>query len=225
LYALLERLARRTGGWRVLARCGGRDEWPLRGVYFFQEDGERRAQSGDGARIVRVGTHALKVGSQTTIWKRISQHKGVQKSGGGSHRGSIFRLLIGTALIARDLHQCDSWGVGGSAPKDIRARELPMERRVSETIGRMRVICLPILDEAGPDSLRGVIERNSIALLSNFSNHNRPPIDAPSCDWLGAHCARERVRRSGIWNQRHVEDDYDRSFLAAFEQLVNQSGG
>ena len=39
-YDLLDRLAVRVGGLRVLADCTGGTKWPQRGVYFFYEDGE-----------------------------------------------------------------------------------------------------------------------------------------------------------------------------------------
>src|SRR5688572_3619015 len=101
-YALLDRLERRAGGRRMLSACNGRMAWPRRGVYFFMEDGEERTNSGSGLRIVRIGTHALTERSGTTLWKRLSQHKGQQKSGGGNHRGSIFRLLVGSTLVNGD---------------------------------------------------------------------------------------------------------------------------
>ena len=85
-------------------------DWPLRGIYFFMEEGERRTDTGTGLRIVRVGTHALKAGSRTTLWHRLSQHKGQEKSGGGNHRGSIFRLLVGSTLMKPGGMSCQSWG-------------------------------------------------------------------------------------------------------------------
>lgn len=171
-YDLLETLADKTGGPRLLADCDGRLEWPQRGVYFFMEDGELRSDSGNGNRIVRVGTHALKSGSGTTLWKRLSQHRGQSRSGGGNHRGSIFRLIVGTALIERDGFTCETWdNRSSSAPRNIRLAEQDMERKVSETIGAMRFLWLPMEDEAGPESVRGIVERNSIALLSNYGNH------------------------------------------------------
>ena len=112
-YALLDRLERKLGGIRQLAGCTGRMGWPKRGVYFFFEDGERRHESGQGPRIVRVGTHALKAGSKSTLWGRLSQHRGHAASGQGNHRGSIFRLLVGASLKA--CHGTDvprSWGIG-----------------------------------------------------------------------------------------------------------------
>src|SRR5207248_1555388 len=98
-YSILGVLERRVGARRLLADCHGRMAWPQRGVYFFMEEGEHRTNTGRGLRIVRVGTHALKAGSRTTLWKRLSQHKGHENSGGGNHRGSIFRLLVGSTLI------------------------------------------------------------------------------------------------------------------------------
>ena len=55
----------------------------------------------------------------------------------------------------------------------------------------MPFLWLAIEDTAGPDSLRCYIERNSIALLSNYE---KPPLDPPSRHWLGHYCDRERVR-------------------------------
>ena len=65
------------------------------------EEGEVRAETGDCPRIVRVGTHALKTGSKTKLWTRLKQHKGITRTGGGNHRGSIFRKIMGAALIKK----------------------------------------------------------------------------------------------------------------------------
>ncbi len=216
-YSILDELSRTTNGPRLLSSCSGRMDWPNRGVYFFQEKNENRTDTGTGHRIVRIGTHALKDGAKTKLWNRLSGHKGSAKSGGGNHRGSIFRLIVGTALMERDKHSFPTWGKGSSAPKDIRVPEEPMEKLVSKTIGEMPFLWLAIEDPARPDSHRGYIERNSIALLSNF---NREPIDAASDNWLGNLCNREKVRESGLWNQNHVDEDYDEGFLDVLEKLV-----
>ncbi len=217
-YALLDRLERNIGGARCLSGCSGRTDWPHRGVYFFREQGENRTHTGTGPRIVRVGTHALKAGSGTKLWTRLSQHKGQPGSGGGSHRGSIFRLLVGTALINRHGHNFPTWDVGNTAKADVRAAELALEREVSAVIGAMPFLWIAIADDAGPQSLRGYIERNAIALLSN---HQRDALDPPSQGWLGAQCDRELVRSSGLWNQKHVDESQDAAFLATLEGLIN----
>ena len=232
-YALLSNLAAKVGGCRRLAECDGRMDWPQLGVYFFFEPGERRSRSGVGGRIVRVGTHALKDGSRSTLWQRLSQHRGSAKSGGGNHRGSIFRLLVGVALARRG--HCplpQSWGVEsdpgkaarrlGLAPAaSVRHAELDLERRVSAHIGQMPFLWLEVPDAPSPQSARGRIERNAIALLSHA---RAPAADTPSASWLGARCDRPRVRASGLWNNRHVDEACDAAFLSEMAELVGARG-
>lgn len=217
-YQLLDDLRIRSGA-RLMRECNGRSLWPVRGVYFFFENGELRSDSGSGNRVVRVGTHALKNASQTTLWTRLSQHKGQQKTGGGNHRGSIFRLLVGEAILKRDKIQCETWGQGNTASRSVREQELEIEQRVSEYIGAMSFLVIGIEDIASPDSLRGVVERNSIALLSNAQ---RRPLDGPSSNWLGNYSNRARVRASGLWNQNHVEEVHDPDFLNILDALIRK---
>lgn len=172
-YKLLDDLERKVGGGRLLSRCDGRMDWPQRGVYFFREPGEERTATGPGPRIVRVGTHALKPGSRASLWKRLSQHKGTAKSGGGNHRSSIFRLLVGNALMRRDSLQCSSSGKGSSAPREVREREQFLEQAVSREIGAMPFLWLEIGDEPGTDSLRRVVERDEGERNLALQEHTR----------------------------------------------------
>ncbi len=230
-YVLLDRLKQRVGGTRVLANLGSFRDWPDCGVYLFFEPSEVRSDSGEGPRIVRVGTHALGEGSRSTLRQRLGQHRG-RASGGGNHRGSIFRLLIGQALLARGgLTHCSSWGVKGDAAKASAALgmsrealasvEAPVEQAVTHYIGTMPFLWLNIDDIPGPNTLRGVIERNTLALLSN---HGRTPLDSPSPRWLGHASDRPLVRGSGLWNQRHVVETHDPAFLDIFEMKIAQTG-
>jgi hypothetical protein len=224
-YQLTQELERRVGGKRHLLDCDGRMPWPQRGVYFFYEDGENRT-NGD-SRIVRVGTHGLKAGSKATLWKRLAQHQGTIASGGGNHRGSIFRLLGGTALHAREETTSDTWGIGsdmgsaseklGIARDKIRSDELSHEIAVSDLIRGMPFLWLDVPDDPGPASLRGVIERGAIALLSNYE---KDQIDPQSASWLGAYCDRPGVRKSGLWNNNHVDETYDPSFLVSMRGAI-----
>lgn len=195
-YRALRTLEERVGGTRRLAQCDGRSGWPRRGVYFFFEDGELRSGSGAGPRVVRVGTHALKPGGGASLSSRLRGHRGDLKTGGGNHRGSIFRLLVGAALAERDPGlRVDTWGRGSSAPRDVRAREDGLERRVSRVIGALPMLWLAIDDPPGPKSLRGYVERNAIALLGGRSG---AAPDAPSPGWLGRYCPCPIVRLSGL---------------------------
>lgn len=219
-YRVMEQLQARVGRKRSLSACTGKMSWPRRGVYFFFEGGEQRSDSGTGLRVVRVGTHALSAGSGTKLWQRLSQHRGSAKTGGGNHRGSIFRLLVGEAL-ARQSHAelIGTWGKGSSASCDIRMGEREQEEHVSAVIGTMPFLWLDVDDEPGPASLRGYVERNTIALLSNY---NKAPLDSPSSEWLGQFSARRKVRLSGLWNQNHVDEQYDPSFLGLLNHLVSK---
>ena len=230
-YDLLDRLESRVGGTRVLANCNGKMNWPRRGVYFFCEDGERRSGSGEGRRIVRVGTHGVASRSRTTLWNRLSQHRGSARSGGGNHRGSIFRLLTGTALARRgDLPLPLSWGVAsdprtagrrlGMDRAAIKRGEADLEALVSRIIGAMPFLWISVDDAPGPDSRRAFIERSAIALLSGYGDSSP---DSPSPGWLGHHSDRALVRRSGLWNNRHVGEHYDLSFLDVLEQQVAET--
>lgn len=91
------------------------------------------------------------------------------------------------------------------------------ERAVSRAIGEMPCIWLGISDSPGPDSLRGYVERNAIALLSNAG---RIPLDPPSKSWLGQYCDREKVRESGLWNNRHIDKTYNPEFLDKLSRLI-----
>ena len=228
-YELLDRLASRVGGPRFLQGCDGRMDWPQRGVYFFYESGETRSGTGIGQRVVRVGTHALKDGSGSKLWGRLSQHRGSSRSGLGNHRGSIFRLLVGIALARRgNIPLPESWGIANSLGKaaqrlnveraSIREAEASIEARVSEYIGQMPFLWLSVSDAPGADSKRGLIERNAIALLSDYV---RLTADGPSADWLGHYSDRERVRLSGLWNNNHVDETYNASFLDEMERHIN----
>lgn len=84
-----------------------------------------------------------------------------------------------------------TWGVGASASAEVRAREHALEQVVRQTIGAMFVVALPIDDDLGPASLRGYVERNAIALLSNLG---RSALDAPSPAWLGRDSPSAEIR-------------------------------
>ena len=82
----------------------------------------------------------------------------------------------------------------------------------------MTVMFLDVPDDPGPLSARGVIERNSIALLSSY---NKAASDQSS-NWLGQYSGRESVRQSGLWNNNHVNEKYDVNFIKILSQNVEQ---
>ena len=213
-YDILGGLRVRLGGCRRLADCHGRMPWPERGVYFFFESGETR-EDGRTDRVVRVGTHAISSPSRAKFWTRLYQHRGPSGggyAGGGSHRGSVFRELMGEALLeSGGFEQVRStWG-GRIDPPGVRRTEHVLEMAVSERIRAMPFLWLEVNDEPSPLCRRRMIELNAIALLSNF---HREPIDSPSLNWLGRRSPWPRVRESGLWNRNDVDRNWDSSFLA-----------
>ena len=161
-------------------------------------------------------------GPSPSIWNRLSQHRGSVRSGAGNHRGSIFRLIVGTALIAKHGYNFPTWDDRkSSAPADVRMAELVLEREVSKTIGAMQVHWVAIDDEPGDESARGYIERNAIALLSHFG---KEPIDPPSPTWLGHYCNRPHVQTSGLWNADHVDEKYDAKFMDQLQACIEAAG-
>lgn len=214
-YTLLARLEAVSPQGRRLDEQSGRSPWPARGVYFFREPGETRNRTPAMPPVVRVGTHAVSTGSKSKLWGRLRTHRG-GKAGNGNHRGSIFRLHVGAALLARDGLSLATWGQRSSAPHAIRATEAFLEKRVSEHIGCMSVLWVDVPDEPGPASMRSFIERNAIALLSNRCR----PFDRPSDGWLGNFSPRGEIRRSTLWNLNYVDEECDTTFLDVLEGCV-----
>ena len=197
-------------GYRCLSKCNKDSGWPSHGVYFFMEVGEERKDSGKGLRVVRVGTHSVKQGgSQTTLWDRLKTHKGTE-AGGGNSGSSIFRRLVGSALTKK----CD-----------LSEEELEsLEYRISCKIRSMPFLWLKVNGGGKGPKDRKFIEKNSIALLSNYNRETK--LDVPSNDWLGRYCLDTKRRQnckvicSGLWNQQNVGNKYQPSFLDKLEEIV-----
>lgn len=221
LYGLLDQIEQRLGGTRTLNAVNGRSGWPSHGLYFFFEAGETRPNG--RPRVVRVGTHALTANSQTTLWKRLAQHRGNQggtNPGGGNHRGSIFRLHIGAALLRRENAPSallKSW-LGKNPNPGWSSAEQDHERVVSRYIGVMPFLWLGVPTRADKTSDRSYLERNTIALLSAVAASTEPS----SRSWLGHKAVNPAIGRSGLWNVNHVDNPYDPGFLNRMEANVGK---
>jgi hypothetical protein len=122
-------------------------------------------------------------------------------------------------LIARDTLDVQSWEQRLNVTPDVRNSEQELEIRVSVELSRMSILWITVDDDLGPASMRSYIERNSIALLSNY---RREKLDPSSSNWLGQYCDREKVRTSGLWNNDHVDGEDDKDFLDCLEQQVQK---
>jgi hypothetical protein len=129
--------------------------------------------------------------------------------------------LVGNALLHSGCLPpqtlVDSWDTGQTAPAEIRRAEQALEVAVSDRIRVMPFLWVAIDDPSGSESIRKVIERNAIALLSNFQ---REPIDPPSKSWLGLNSVQPKVRASGLWNVDHVDEDCSPDFLVELGRRV-----
>ena len=215
LYAMIDH-ARQQGGTFRLANLADQ-KLPARGVYIFLDPAEPNFM-GDAPRIVRIGTHAVSRGSKSSMRNRLRNHLGTS-SGSGNHRGSIFRLHVGRAMLEADGggEQLSSWGLGQTASAEIRASEDEHERRVSEYLGRLRVFIVPINDEPSKDSMRAHVESQLIALCSD----GLQTIDKPSPKWLGRRSPMERIVHSGLWNLRDVGSRYKPNDLGSVDYIAS----
>lgn len=219
-YDLLADLGRGLDGKREMGQCSGKMDWPQMGVYFFFEPGEFRTSAPAVDRVVRVGTHTVSKGSRTTLWQRLRTHRGGSDLS-GNHRGSIFRLHVGAAMLNAAKESSETWGIGQSASESIRSAEAMLERKVSGHIGKMTLLWIAVEDEPSSSSDRSYIERNAIGLLSGPTG----PIDIPSPNWLGLASPRASIRESGLWNLNYIGDDYDPNFLDLLQFYVDVTIG
>lgn len=226
LYDLLADLENRVGGKQRLSDCTGYMDWPDRGVYFFFAADEQREDT-DSLRLTRIGTHAVSAGSSTSLWNRLRTHRGANSGtyeDGGNHRGSVFRKRVGEAMIERDglQNKYPYWGEGSSADRERRLSELDHERRVSEFIRGLPFLWVNVDDEPSPQSNRAYIERNAIALVSNY---RKDPLDPRADNWLGLDSPRNEISDSGLWNINHVGEQYDTAFLDRLADAVEETSG
>jgi hypothetical protein len=179
-------------------------------------------ERGQMPRILRVGTHAVSQGSKTTLWDRLSTHRGTS-AGRGSHRSSIFRLHVGRAWarFAEKETWPTSWAQGQSATLHVRQGEERLEQQVSKLIRAMRVLWLDVGDEPGPSSERAYLERNAIGLLSRMGLL-RPSAEI---DWLGYFSSDWRIAASGLWNLNHVFRRPDAHFIKRMTVAVERTIG
>lgn len=193
-------------------RCDGKifklkdlksQDLPIRGVYVFIDPSEKSLFG--SSRIVRIGTHAVSYGSKASIRNRLKNHLG-NLDGIGNHRGSIFRLHVGKALLNSNPEGAglSSWGVGQSSSREIVKEEAKHERKVTAYLENLEVFVIPIEDEPSKNSLRAIVETQLIALFTEkFSI-----IDKPSKKWLGINSSEETIVKCGLWNLRDVGKVY-----------------
>lgn len=214
-YELMEELEQNTGERRRLGDCDPATDPIIGGVYFFFEKGERRSGSGEGDRVVRVG-------KCKNFRRRVSrQHKGPLDE---MVRGSVFRRWVHNALFLKhretefaDWPDISQENIAGMLEVLSLDRQQRLARATSKHMWPMELLFVPI----GRETSRRYIERNAIALLSEYDVDD--PFDPPSRRWLGRHSRSDRVSNSGLWNSNHVADEYDPDFLNRLARYVDEA--
>jgi hypothetical protein len=196
--------ARRQGRTFLLGDLSARS-LPEKGVYIFLDPAETSAWS-NGPRIVRIGTHAVSEGSKSSLRTRLRNHLG-PAHGVGSHRGSIFRLHVGRAMLeaeGRNGAEVLTWGVGQQSPKPVPDNEIAHERRVTDYLQRLEVFVFDIDDPPSKTSLRALAETQLIGLMTA----DGLPLEPASAGWLGLRSPMAPIRETGLWNIRDVGAAY-----------------
>ncbi|WP_434529955.1 hypothetical protein ACODNH_00615 (plasmid) [Haloarcula sp. NS06] len=120
-------------------------------------------------RQYRFVEHALE-STQTTSWATFAG----KYAGGGNHRGSIFRLHVGRALIEKHgwHDEYPHWGEPNPDAETtaVREQEHELEQRVSEYIRDLPFLWVDVPGKPGPECDRAVIESHTIAMVSRVSS-------------------------------------------------------
>jgi hypothetical protein len=206
-YDLLSSIAVRNGIYSF-SEFASLPRVPDRGVYYIFDPSEPGRYSDTLPRLVRIGTHAVSLGSKSRLRTRLRAHYG-QRDETGNHRASIFRLHVGNAMINKfDLHdRFPSWGIGMSANDAVRRAERELEILVSQYISKLLFTYIDIADTPSAKSMRSFVEKASINLLTA----DGVPIENPTPGWLGLHSGVEGIRSTGLWNIQHSAQPFTSS--------------
>ena len=140
----------------------------------------------------------------------------------GRKNGSVFRKLLGGALIRR--RDPDSPcllpapGRGHWELQDAKTCERcrSLEEEVSQLLrSSFRFRCVEVVDQAERNELESVL----IATIAAC------PVCGPSATWLGYHAYSDKARSSGLWNSRDVGGPTITAHqLERFRSLARASG-
>ena len=204
----------RRQSWRTAAAQGrGQDGADMRWCVFLLR-GRRGSAKPRPARRARrhvIPQSAVETGGPAP--DRQSSRRASRRRGQSARLGVPKTRRRGSDQTGRSgvPHMENADRAGSRRPTPRRKRH---RGTLTQALGAMPVVWVVA---NGPDSR--CIEQNAIGLLSNYQ---RPAVDPPSAAWLGRSCDREEIRKSGLWNVKHVTSGYDPAML---EKLDTVAGG
>lgn len=176
---------------------------PNNGIYFFYEENETlQIKDKTTPRIVRVGTHE----KPNRLPERIRNHYH------GNRKNSIFRKHLGAAIMAKEKDpRLNLW-----LNEKNKAPLSDVEEKVSNILHEKFSFRYIQVDD---ENERLELEERLIATLAKFSPKRISP------NWLGLHSPYKEVRKSGLWNIKHINSRryLGPTHLARLDQLVHKT--
>ncbi len=181
------------------------------GLYVFYERGEVSPHAPRG-RVVRIGNHPRRDGR---LVARLKEHYRCRRD---AKNGSVFRLLLGGALLRQD--DPDSLCLAPSAGQGHWERHMqkecdrcaPYEQRINDLLmADFSFRCIAVPDRTE----RNLMEVLLVATIAACA------VCAPSAHWLGRFSSSPIVQGSGLWNREFVgKSTMSASDLERFGALV-----
>ncbi len=202
---------------------------PLRGIYFFYEEGEIWGHGNEKLRIVRIGTHR-----GNNFRNRISEHflinerkMDFDKNKPKPADRSIFRKNLGRALLNRNNDPyLKIWEID-FLPRDNRdkykdSRDIEKEKSIEEQITKIlrdRFFFRFIIIENDDERIGSKgLESRLIATVSGCKNCKG------SKDWLGNYSPKKQIRTSGLWLTQHLNaEEISSEDMTIIEKLISKT--
>jgi len=170
----------------------GYDARPDNGIYIMFEKGEL---AHDGERIVRIGTHT----GDKELRSRIYQHFENENK-----NRSIFRKNIGRCFLNKEQNPyLSTWELDTTPKKNKelfshlidKTLEAELENEISKLMQERLTFCLL---EVPSNKDRLHYEARLIGTVSGCTNCG------PSNNWLGQFSPKDKIKKSGLWQENHL---------------------
>ncbi len=202
---------------------------PLRGIYFFYQEGEMWGHGGEKLRIVRIGTHR-----GSNFRNRIAEHflindrkMSFDKSKPKPSDRSIFRKNIGRALLNKNNDPyLEIWEISflrrANRVKfgDLRdiEKEKSLEKQITEILRDKFYFRFVIIESESERMGSKGLESKLIGTVSRCTKCK------PSANWLGNYSPKQEIRTSGLWLTQHLNaEEITEKDMIFIEDLIRKT--